>query len=137
MQVTKVLGLDVGEKRIGLATADLQIGIAYPLKTIPNDADVWRSLQTVLDQEEISQVVVGLPRNLSGDDTHQTRFTKNFVEELRAHFSQPIQTQDEALTSHKAKEELEARKKPYEKGDIDMLAATYILQDFLEISRTA
>ena len=132
MQATKILALDIGTKRIGLATASPEVGIAYPLQTTANDQDIWESLQSIIKRENVTDIVVGLPRNLQGESTDQTRYTELFIQELRQRTQLNVHQQDEALTSQKAEEELKSRNKPYEKEDIDMLAATYILQDFLE-----
>lgn len=132
MRETKILALDVGAKRIGLATANPDIGIAYPLKIVANNQDIWDSIQSIIKHENITDIVVGLPRNLQGESTDQTRYTELFIQELRQRTQLNVYQQDEALTSQKAEEELRGRNKSYEKGDIDMLAATFILQDFLE-----
>jgi putative transcription antitermination factor YqgF len=69
---------------------------------------------------------------LQGQETDQTGYVRNFVATLQKEISTPIVLQDEALTSHHAEEELESRGKPYAKGDIDALAACYILEDYLK-----
>ena len=73
-----------------------------------------------------------MPRGLDGQRTEQTIYTENFVQELKSHLKLPVYTQDEAVTSRKAEEELTKRGKQYTKEDIDSLAATYILDDFLQ-----
>ena len=78
-------------------------------------------------------MVVGLPRNMHDQDTAQTAYVRRFAEGLRREIRTiAVEFQDEAETSRKAESELMARKKPYTKGDIDALAATYILQDYLD-----
>jgi putative transcription antitermination factor YqgF len=67
---------------------------------------------------------------MEGQSTAQTESTLRFSKELQEHFDLPIDMQDEALTSKKAEEELRKRRKPYKPGDIDSLAATYILEDW-------
>lgn len=125
------LALDVGAKRIGVAVARLEVGIASPLVTLTNDETVWERLQQLVDEHDTGTFVVGLPRGLDGQETDQTRETETFMAELRARVGLPVHAQDEAATSLKAEEELKARKKPYGRGDIDALAATYILEDYL------
>ncbi len=73
----------------------------------------------------------GFPRGMQGQHTQQTDAIEAFVQELRQHIVLPIYMQDEALTSKHAKIELTAKGKPFDKGAIDALAATYILEDFL------
>lgn len=126
-----VLGLDVGGKRIGIAVVSLDARLPRPLVTLEWNDGFFTSLDKVIKDEEAGALVVGLPRNLEGEPTAQTESTNDFIGKLREHVGLPIHTQDEAMTSKKAEAELEARGKPYEKGDIDALAATYILQDWL------
>lgn len=127
---SSILGLDVGDKRIGVAVASLEARLPRALRTVER-AKFFDELPVIVDQEGITQLIVGLPRNLSGQATTQTQSTEAFVEELRGHTALPITLQDEALTSKQAEAELQARGKTYEKGDIDALAAVYILEDFL------
>jgi putative Holliday junction resolvase len=128
-----VLGIDVGERRIGMAVASWQARIARPLITLSNDDHVFVQLGQQVHDQAATALVVGLPRGLQGQHTDQTRAVEDFVRQCKAHITLPIYWQDEALTSAKAKEELEGRGKPYAKGDIDALAATYILDDFLQL----
>lgn len=127
-----LLALDVGSVRIGVAVASAQARLATPLTTIAMDDTVWDNLTHIINAEQIGQIVVGLPRNLNGDPTQQTASVEAFVALLRTHTTLPITLQDEALTSRKAEEELAARAKKYTKGDIDALAASYILDDYLQ-----
>ncbi|HEY9715526.1 MAG TPA: Holliday junction resolvase RuvX [Chroococcales cyanobacterium] len=127
-----ILALDVGAKRIGVARAPGDVRLAAPLTTIEHDDTVWRVLDTLIRSEQAATLVVGLPRGLDGQETEQTRQVREFIEVLKKHVSLPIVVRDEAVTSVHAEEELKRRGKPYGKGDIDALAATYILQDYLE-----
>lgn len=126
--MSSILALDVGEKRIGVAIANPVARLARPLTTLSHDANIFTTLEQLITDESVSIVVVGLPRNLSGEDTDQTAYVRQFTEKLRHDM---IRFQDEALTSKKAEMELRQRGKPYDKGDIDALAATYILEDYL------
>lgn len=126
-----ILGLDVGARRVGLALASLDTKFASPLKTLEQGDHFWDQLQSVLEDEQVAEIVIGLPRGMSGQQTGQTTETESFVTELKSRFELPTHLQDEALTSSKAKQELEDRGKPYSKGDVDSLAATYILEDYL------
>jgi putative Holliday junction resolvase len=126
-----ILALDVGEKRIGVARARSDVRLASPLLTLPNDENIWQNLTDLLQEQAAVTLVVGLPRGLEGQSTAQTRSVEAFVQELRQHVSAEIRFQDEAVTSAQAEAELNARGKPYAKGDVDALAATYILEDYL------
>lgn len=127
-----ILALDVGATRIGVATANTVARIASPLVTIANDDHTLANLRQLIAQHDVASLVVGLPRNLQGQATAQTQFTEAFVESLKGVIELPIYWQDEAVTSRQAEAELKQRGKPFAKGDIDALAATYILEDFLQ-----
>ncbi|MGB4768166.1 MAG: Holliday junction resolvase RuvX [Candidatus Saccharimonas sp.] len=130
----QLLALDVGEKRIGVALADPAIGIAIVYDTLEVDGtEVARIAQAVIE-EKITTIVVGYPRNQSGEATQQTAFVEAFVAKLED-VDVPIVFQDESLTSVRAEEMLNRQGKPYQKGDIDALAACLILQDYLEQNR--
>ncbi len=130
-KIDTIVSLDVGEKRVGVAMANTLARLASPLTTLLRGDDFWEQLQHILQREAVTHLVVGLPRNLSGVETAQTLATRHFADELRTRFAMPVTLQDEALTSRQAESELRRRGKPYEKGDIDALAATYILEDYL------
>jgi len=128
---TYILALDVGEKRIGVALASVIAKLPSPLTTLQNTDQIWNELQKLVASENIGTIVVGLPRNLNSQDTQQTMYARNFAEEVRKKCNVTIVLQDEALTSRKAESELRSRGQKYHKGDIDALAATYILEDYL------
>lgn len=123
-----ILALDVGERRVGVAIASIVARLPRPLTTLANTDTIWQEIEQLAANEAVDVVVVGLPRNLSGNDTAQTKYARDFAAKLRG---LTIKFQDEALTSVKAETELKTRGKPYAKGDIDALAATYILEDYL------
>lgn len=126
-----VLALDVGSKRVGVAVASLQARLPRPLVTLNASEDkLLPSLEDIIRKEDVGRLVVGLPRGMSGQQTAQTEFTMRLTKTLQAHFDLPIDMQDEALTSKHAEQELQKRGKPYQPGDIDALAATYILEDW-------
>lgn len=125
------LALDVGEKRIGVAVGDSGVRIAVPFETIEVDGnEVERIARLVIDQNA-DIVVVGYPRNQSGDATAQTEFVESFAKQLEDIAPQLV-FQDESLTSVLAEQQLKSYQKPYTKGDIDAQAAAIILQDYLE-----
>jgi putative holliday junction resolvase len=126
-----VLALDVGAKRVGVAVASLEARLPHPLITLTLDDTFWPALQNIVEVERVRALIVGFPRGLQGQHTAQTEAIEAFVQQLRQHFPLPIHLQDEALTSKHAEAELKGRGRPYDKGDIDSLAATYILDDWL------
>lgn len=130
-EVRSIMALDIGEQRTGVALANTIAGIANPLMTINDSEDLIKTVEDLVKQHQVMTLVIGFPRNLGGQETSQTQYVKQVAKELENHVAIPIHFIDEAVTSAKAEAELKARKKPYQKEDIDMLAATYILEDFL------
>lgn len=131
INMTHLLALDIGDKRVGLALASSNTLLASPLKTIANNQDLINQLKNIINQYAVKTVVVGLPRTLNGQDSHQTTKVRQLVKQLNATLNVNIITQDEALSSVRAEAELNQRGKPYSKADIDQLAASYILEDYI------
>lgn len=129
-QTRIVLGLDIGTARIGVAIADDRMRIPVPQGVIEVDGHEMDALRTLITEQAISTVVVGYPRNQSGEATEQTKLVESVVEPLKSYVD--VQFQDESLTSVLAEKRLKARNKPYSKGDIDAEAAVIILEDYLE-----
>lgn len=127
-----VIALDIGEKRIGVALADTETRLPRPLKTLEVSEQTVGQVNDILGQYDIEQVVVGYPRNQEGEPTKQTAQVEAFVQQLKLPENIQIAWQDESLTSVQAEAELESRGGSYSKADVDALAATYILQDYLQ-----
>ncbi len=129
----KILVLDVGEKRIGVARVDTSTKIAVPVKTLIVDGSEWDEISNLTRLNNTNFIVLGLPRSNEGNETAQSayvrRFARNLVEKVPG---VRVKFQDESLTSVVAEERLKSRKKKYEKGEIDAEAASIILQDFIE-----
>ncbi len=128
--MTNLLALDVGTKRIGVAAADDSVPIALPLMTIDVDGGELSKIQQLIKERSINTIVIGYPRNQSGDATAQTRISQDFAEKLQHDVT--IVFQDESLTSVMAEDRLKADGRPYDKAAIDAMAAAIILQDYLE-----
>src|SRR3989344_868757 len=131
----QLLSLDVGERRIGVAVADAAIRIPVALETIEVDGSELTAIAKIVTLDSIDTIVVGYPRNQSGEPTAQTTYVLQFAQQLKD--MAPVVFQDESLTSVIAEQQLKADKRPYTKGDIDARAATLILQDYLEIHHAA
>lgn len=131
MKISTYAALDVGEVRIGVALTPKGVRIAQPYGVIANDQSVVDAIKNLISSEQITALAIGLPRGLQGQETDQTRYVRKFVKQLQSAIGIPIHLQDEALTSVKAEAELTARGKEFAKGEIDALAACYILEDFL------
>ena len=125
------LALDVGEKRIGVAIGDDAVRIAMPYDTIEVDGSELERIARVVVDEGVDTLVVGYPRNQSGEATAQTEYVETFAEQLKDMASH-LDFQDESLTSVLAEQQLKSYGRPYSKGDIDARAAAIILQDYLE-----
>ncbi len=128
-----LLALDVGAKRIGVAVAGHSVRFARPLKTLVHTDNIFTEIAGLVQDNHVTLVVVGYPRGLEGQITEQTKVIEAFVKELKAHVGVRIDWQDETLTSVKAETELAARHKGgmYNRSDVDALAATYILEDYI------
>lgn len=127
-----VIALDVGEKRIGVAMSDGIVRIARPGATIEVDGTELVKVTQCIAEERAQKVVIGYPRNQSGQPTAQTAFVEAFKDRLAEVTEAEIIFQDESLTSVLAEERLRQRGRPYAKSDIDAEAAVLILQDYLE-----
>lgn len=125
------LSLDVGEKRIGVALGDDAVRIAVPYDTIEVDGTEIAQISRIITGNDVSTVVVGYPRNQSGEPTAQTAYAEDFAKKL-TDIAEKIEFQDESVTSVLAEQQLKSLGKPYSKGDIDARAASIILQDYLE-----
>lgn len=135
---SNVLALDVGEKRVGAALARSEVRVPVTLKTLDRQAaDFWQQLSAVMQEHGVEQVVLGLPRGLEGQETAQTAYVRGFAREFSSRFHQPIHYQDEALTSVQSENILGASGKPYQKDEVDALAASLILSDYLETEKIA
>lgn len=128
------LALDVGEKRIGVAVGDDGVRIAVPFETIEVDGKELERIARLIIDENTDTIVVGYPRNQSGEATAQTAYVEEFASQLKD-MGPPVVFQDESLTSVLAEQQLKAHGRPYSKGDIDAQAAALILQDYMEYAR--
>jgi len=139
--MARVLGIDLGARRVGLAISDPSRTLARPLATIrvssPQDAvdQVMREVARLCGEEEgLATIVVGIPRRLDGTATEQTRAAEAFLEALVARTPLPIAREDERLTSREAESRLAVRERDWRarKAKLDAAAAAVILQDFLD-----
>lgn len=131
MATNSFLALDVGEKRVGLALASAAARLPQPAGYLEVSNTFWDELLSLLTEKSVTVVAIGLPRGLDGQETAQTAAVRAFARELASHTPLVQYFQDEAATSVQAEEELRNRGAQYNKGDVDALAATYILTDFL------
>ncbi len=137
----RIMGLDVGERRIGVALSDAEGRLASPLTTInarPVTECLERIVRMVADYA-VSELVVGLPLTLRGEVGPQARAVQQFARQLEERLGLPVHLFDERLTTAAADQLLrEMGLKPEKrKQQIDQVAAAIILQDFLDQQRGA
>ena len=134
----RILALDVGAKRIGVAFADTSVRIAIPRGMIPVDGNELAKIAKQFRLEKADIIVSGSPRNNSGEETRQTEAVHNFIISLQDYFVKHEQKelkvyfQDESYTSVTAEELLKPTREDRKAGKVDEEAAAVILQDFLE-----
>ena len=130
------LGLDIGDKRIGVALSDPGGILASPF-TIIDCKDERLDIEVILDivrQHQVEQIIVGLPRSMDGSIGQQAEKVKAFVQELGSHTDIQIEFRDERLTTVSAKRLMQPakRKKTKKKVRYDAAAAALILQSYLD-----
>ena len=140
----RILGVDVGARRVGLAVSDATRTLARPLTTlhVQGDADaVHRVAEAIaslaVEDDGLSMVVVGLPSHLDGRASDATTRVRAFIDALRRQTTVPIATEDERLSSREAESRLASREKDWRKRKekLDAAAAAVILQDYLDRTR--
>ena len=137
----RLIGVDLGERRIGIAVSDASATLARPLRTIQRDRSDEMAVRSLLDaiaalnaEDEVGVVVVGLPAHLDGTASDQTARVRKMVDLLGARLSIPIALQDERLSSHEAEERLAVHERDWRKrkAKLDAASAAVILQDYLD-----
>lgn len=129
MAAEYILALDYGEKRVGVAIAHKIARLPRPLTTVNNTPNLLDDIARLIAHEGVAEVTVGLPRGMDGGYTQQTRDAENFANELAKIIALPVSLTDETLTSVDAERYLGGR--PKNKGEIDAVAAAYILERYL------
>ena len=141
----RVLGIDYGARRIGLALSDATATLASPWRLIERPASsqdtitlLVREIQQLIESEDgLGAVVVGWPRRLDGTPTGQTSAVENLVHALELRFEIPVILQDERLSSHEADARLASSERDWRrrKKKLDAAAAAIVLQDYLDERR--
>lgn len=132
----RVLALDIGEKRIGIATSDLSGKMAFPVCVLPSSEVISRarSFQTVLEDHEPELLVVGLPLSLSGRAEAQASRIRRVAGQIAKACDLPLEYCDERLSSSEAKRILREQgvSEKQARGSIDKIAASLFLQTWLD-----
>jgi putative Holliday junction resolvase len=131
----RFLGVDHGARRIGLAYGD-DIGVATPLPAISSEEQSkrWAGLAAVLTGRSITEVVLGHPINMDGSSGPKALEIEAFARRIRSEFGLPVHLVDERLTTYEAESTIPPAKRRAARktGLIDSMAATIILQDYLD-----
>ena len=131
-----VLGLDYGEKRIGMAVSDPDTGLAFPAGTLERRrlAEDLAQLAALVELRGVAEIVVGLPLHLDGRAGEAAEAARRFADRLSGAVSVPVEMFDERLTSVEAERALREapRGRRRRKGAVDTLAATILLRTYLE-----
>ena len=138
----RILGIDLGRRRIGLAVSDVTRTLATPLRTLergPSDRRAVNELAAIVEtmtneSDGLGLIVVGLPRRLDGTASEETAHVSEIVDALRRRVRVPVVTQDERLSSHEAESRLALRERDWRKrkARLDAAAAAVILQDYID-----
>ena len=130
-----VLGFDFGEKRIGVAVGETLTGIANPLRAIEAIANEPRfaAIESIVKEWQPVAMVVGRPKHADGSPHLVAKLAEKFARRLSARYRVPIVYVDETLSSASAASQLrESRTRSARKADVDIMAATIILQSYLD-----
>lgn len=139
MERTKLLALDLGEKRIGVALSDTLKIVAQPFDVFPRTsrkAD-FAYVQAIVAREHVSQIVVGLPLTMSGEEGTMAQWARDYGTELGEALGIPVIFWDESLTSMQAERSMReyGMNRKQMKKKVDAVAAALILQSYLESLR--
>lgn len=142
--MSRILALDYGERRIGVAASDPTATIAQPLPTIQRrrgKRPPYAGLVELIRRLDVELIVIGLPIESDGSEGPQAARVREFSEGLRKRCELPVEFWDERLSSVRAQRELAALDLPAkarrDKGRVDAMAATFILQSYLDAHSSA
>lgn len=131
----RIIAIDYGAKRVGIAVTDPLKMFAIPVTTIPNDKNFWGNLTNLFAEYEIEKIVLGYPLKEDGSKSTSTELVEKFHEQLQKKIKYPIVYVDERYSSEIARqhiiESVSSKKKRRDKSLLDKNAAAVILQDYL------
>ncbi len=132
----RVLALDYGLKRVGVAVSDVLLLMAHGRETVQyrSQRDLLERLQTIIKREAASLIVVGLPRNMNGTEGEMSQKVRAFIEVLAQEVQLPVVAWDERLSSKQAERALTTLGKSTreQRQVVDQVAAVFILQSYLD-----
>lgn len=134
----RILGIDYGSKRIGVALSDPTRVIAQSLCTLEHDESLYDTLEDLIREHDVVLVIVGLPYAPDGGLGRKGKEVMSFIDGLREHIDVPVETWDESFTTVEAHKAMIAsgmkKKARREKTRVDAIAAQILLQEYLESS---
>lgn len=129
---SSILAFDYGQKRIGVAHKPAGTMTIVTKQFVVNDDKLWQSISSLMDDLTPDEIVVGLPRNLDGEQTAQSQLAQDFADQLATRFDKIIKMQDETLSTEQADallgKKITAKAR---RAQIDSLSAKIILEDYL------
>ena len=134
MNFNRIMAIDFGTVRVGIALTDPMQMIAKPYQVLANDDSLFENINTIIAEKKVSEIILGLPVNLAGADTDKTREVRTFAKILEAKVKLPVTFFDERYTSAEANQLLEKMGFSIRSGRkvIDKVAAAIILKNYLE-----
>lgn len=134
--MTRIVGIDLGERRIGVAAADDRLNIAIPVETVDAGADMTEAVERIAEAQNAGELVIGLPLSLTGAAGPQAQIVLKVVEELRERLSIPVTTYDERLSSAEADNRRPPGRPGKDGAGRDAIAASVMLQACLDSRRS-
>ena len=135
MTKNRVMAIDYGERKIGIAMSDSLRIIAYPYKTIDRKKtpDYIAEIKNIIEEKNVKSIVVGYPITMAGTESKQTKITSDFIDELKIKINIEVYKCDERLSSKEAERYLKEQniKIGHNKEKIDQISASIILEQFL------
>lgn len=134
-ELARILGIDFGLKRIGLALSDPLRIFAYPYQTLNNDKNLWKDIKKIIGEKNVEKIILGYPLQESGIKSQVAEAIEKFRTDLKSKFGIEVIFWDERYTSVMAQEKIiesvTKKSKRRDKGLLDRNSAAIILQEYL------
>ncbi len=136
VEINRILAIDYGAKRIGLALSDPMLTFAYAFKTLNNDSNLFKNLKLIISEKNIVKIILGLPYQDDGNLSSNANDILKFKLKLETDFKIEVILRDESYTSEIAKslilQSVTKKSKRRDKGLVDRNSAAIILQEYLD-----
>jgi putative holliday junction resolvase len=134
MSIFRIMAIDYGEKRVGIALSDPMQIFSKPFRVLRNDKDIFENLKKIIREQNIQKIVLGLPVHPDGNESAKTAEVRQFAEQIQTQITTPLSFFDERYTTQDARKILieEGCSVEDSKEKIDMYAASVILRNYLE-----